>query len=69
MIERDYKFYLSFENSMCKDYVTEVFFDAMNRTILPVVLGGDPEIYDDIAPTHSFINVQPEFKDPQVLGI
>ena len=53
-IERTYKFYLSFENSICQDYVTEKFFDMMARNIVPVVLGGAD--YASIAPRHSYIN-------------
>ncbi len=38
-IQRVYKFYLSFENSLCRDYVTEKFFTRAGN-ILPVVRGG-----------------------------
>ncbi|XP_050413037.1 alpha-(1,3)-fucosyltransferase C [Patella vulgata] len=50
-----YKFYLSFENSMCKDYVTEKFWNALVRKQIPIVLGGAN--YTKIAPPKSFINV------------
>ena len=54
MIEAKYKFYLSFENSICDDYVTEKFFEIMNHDIVPVVYGGAN--YSRIAPPHSYID-------------
>ena len=33
-----FKFYLAFENALCKDYVTEKFFSRVGH-ILPVVKG------------------------------
>ena len=53
-IEKSYKFYLSFENSWCKDYVTEKFWDALELTMVPVVLGGAN--YTSIAPPMSYID-------------
>ncbi|XP_059351261.1 alpha-(1,3)-fucosyltransferase C-like [Daphnia carinata] len=54
MLESKYKFYLSFENSICNDYVTEKFFETMNRRLIPIVYGGAN--YSQIAPVHSYIN-------------
>ena len=33
MIEKNYKFFLAFENSICTDYVTEKFFRTLFRYI------------------------------------
>ncbi|XP_055936633.1 glycoprotein 3-alpha-L-fucosyltransferase A-like [Argiope bruennichi] len=51
---KQYKFYLSLENAICKDYVTEKFFNVYNYDIVPVVLGGVN--YSSLAPKGSFIN-------------
>lgn len=53
-LDQDYKFYLAFENSFCKDYVTEKFFDILQRRIIPIVMGGAN--YSAIAPPHSYID-------------
>ncbi len=56
MLEFNYKFYLAFENSICKDYVTEKFFNIINRNIIPVVYGGAD--YSKIAPPYSYIDAR-----------
>ena len=37
---KHYKFYLSFENSLCLDYITEKFFLAFHAGVVPIVYGG-----------------------------
>ncbi|XP_025833210.1 alpha-(1,3)-fucosyltransferase C-like isoform X2 [Agrilus planipennis] len=56
LLENNYKFYLSFENSYCKDYVTEKLFNIYNISVIPVVYGRAD--YKKIAPPHSYINVE-----------
>ena len=50
-----YKFYLSFENALCKDYVSEKFFKVLNQNVIPVVFNGAN--MSTVAPPHSYINV------------
>lgn len=50
----DYKFYLSFENSLCKGYVTEKVFERLNFMIVPVVL--NKSMYEERFPTKSVIS-------------
>lgn len=40
LIESDYYFYLSFENSICVDYVTEKLLTALKTFAVPIVYGG-----------------------------
>lgn len=40
LVESDYYFYLSFENSLCEDYVTEKLLTALEHYAVPVVYGG-----------------------------
>ncbi|KAK3872913.1 hypothetical protein Pcinc_022043 [Petrolisthes cinctipes] len=56
LLNQDYKFYLSFENSICKDYVTEKLFSKLSLNVLPVVYGGAN--YSNQAPPYSYIDAQ-----------
>ncbi|XP_046595687.1 alpha-(1,3)-fucosyltransferase C-like isoform X2 [Neodiprion lecontei] len=64
-IEKDYFFYLSFENSLCTDYVTEKFFNAFSYHIIPVVYGGAN--YSRFAPPRSYIDAL-DFESPKELA-
>ena len=68
MLDRDYKFYLAFENSNCMDYITEKFFDTgLQQNILPIVMGASEDEYSRYAPQRSYIHVD-EFKTPAELA-
>ena len=55
MLSRDYYFYLAFENSLCKDYLTEKLYHTMKVVdIIPVVRGGAD--YATLLPQNSFID-------------
>jgi len=64
-IQKNYMFYLSFENSICTDYVSEKFWNYLQGNLVPIVLGGGD--YETIAPPHSLINAM-DYSDPKELA-
>ena len=42
-VSENHLFLISFENSMCRDYVTEKLFSTMKKNIIPIVLGKNKE--------------------------
>ena len=55
---QSYKFYLSFENSFCIDYITEKYWEnPLSNNIVPVVMGGASYEDEKLAIPGSFINV------------
>ena len=65
MLDRDYKFYLSFENGACDEYVTEKVWRILEIHVVPVVLGGAN--YSKRLPPHSYIDIR-EFESPALLA-
>ncbi|XP_069563139.1 alpha-(1,3)-fucosyltransferase 7 [Brachyistius frenatus] len=62
-------FYLAFENSVAKDYITEKLWrNAYQGRAVPVVLGPPLRDYKAVAPPHSFIHID-EFESVKELGI
>ncbi|XP_066979603.1 alpha-(1,3)-fucosyltransferase 7-like [Macrobrachium rosenbergii] len=64
----EYKFFLAFENSNCKDYITEkVWWQSFQKGAIPVVMGTKTEDYRKYLPPNSFIHVD-DFQSPYHLG-
>ncbi|XP_064473410.1 alpha-(1,3)-fucosyltransferase C-like [Ornithodoros turicata] len=62
---KKYYFYLSLENSLCDEYVTEKLYYPLGLNVIPVVMGGAD--YAARAPPHSVINVA-SFRTPRHLA-
>ena len=60
-----YKYYFAFENSNCKDYITEKFFKMLKYDLIPVVVGGGN--YSRFIPKSAYINAM-EYESPKDLA-
>lgn len=56
LLDREYLFYLSFENALCRDYVTEKVFSVMRQNIIPILFNGAN--VTGLLPPRSYINVE-----------
>lgn len=64
----DYKFYLAFENSNCREYITEkLWWNAYHKEIVPVVMGAPKSDYQKLCPPNSFIHTG-DFSNPLELA-
>ncbi|XP_029318250.1 alpha-(1,3)-fucosyltransferase 9-like [Cottoperca gobio] len=61
------KFYLSFENSIYKDYITEKLYKPMMKGSVPIVLGPSRPSYENHIRADSFIHVN-DFSSPKELA-
>jgi alpha-1,3-fucosyltransferase len=62
---QNYRFYLSFENSLCPDYITEKLYRPLAHGAVPVVYGGSD--YSFYLPAGSYVNAR-DFDSPQSLA-
>ncbi|KAK3769115.1 hypothetical protein RRG08_051574 [Elysia crispata] len=66
LLTKNYKFYLSFENTFCRDYVSEKFFNIFEDVdTVPVARGGAD--YKRLFPSGVFVDSS-DFKSPESLG-
>jgi alpha-1,3-fucosyltransferase len=63
-VQQGYKFYLSFENTLCSEYVTEKFFRRANQTLVIAMTQAN---LTRLAPPHSHLNVM-DFESPKALA-
>ncbi|KAG7173159.1 glycoprotein 3-alpha-L-fucosyltransferase A-like isoform X2 [Homarus americanus] len=65
---KEYKFYLAFENGDCQQYITEkVWWNALGKGAIPVVMGAKVEDYKKLLPPESFIHIN-DFQTPEHLA-
>ncbi|KAI4897121.1 hypothetical protein NFI96_004700 [Prochilodus magdalenae] len=61
------KFYLAFENSAHRDYITEKLFNALAFGSVPITLGTSRKNYENFIPGDAFIHVD-DFPSPKDLA-
>lgn len=64
-LAENYFFYLSFENSLCKEYFTEKIFNIFPYNLVPIVMGSAD--YEKLFPKNSLINVA-DYQSPKDLA-
>lgn len=68
-----YKFYLSFENSLCDDYISEKYWklykpqEMFKVNLLPITRGATEEQFKKVTFPNSYLNAY-DFKSPKELG-
>ncbi|XP_040569996.1 3-galactosyl-N-acetylglucosaminide 4-alpha-L-fucosyltransferase FUT3 [Lepeophtheirus salmonis] len=68
LISEGFNFYLSFENEICSDYLTEKFDKTLSHDIVPIVMSGSLNSIQDILPPKSgYIDVS-DFESPEDLS-
>ena len=61
----NYKFFLAFEEALCKDYITEKVWKSFEADVVPIVLGAAN--YVSVLPPNSYIDVR-DFSSPESLA-
>lgn len=56
MLNTTYKFYFSFENTLCIDYLTEKLYNTINSYVIPVIYSGAD--ISRFLPPKSYIDVE-----------
>ncbi|KAI8783693.1 alpha-(1,3)-fucosyltransferase 5 [Biomphalaria glabrata] len=64
-INEKYKFYIGFESSLCRDYITEKLYRYFNTDMIVIARGHDT--YSRLLPSEIFINTA-NFKSPKELA-
>ncbi|XP_059152091.1 alpha-(1,3)-fucosyltransferase fut-1-like [Physella acuta] len=64
-IRKIYKFYIAFENNLCKDYITEKLYKFFDSDFIVIARGSN--FYSSNLPSETFINTA-DFKSPEELA-